>query len=104
MSTISKNDNSLKKLLNDNSLKKLLFLTVIIIIMAFILIYQLTSLSNQVITYPNIKLVINIIKYAVILSLGGYMLLFVGFVINLFVQQWTNLKDMYKDKQNNKFL
>ena len=87
MSTISK---------HDHSLKKLLFLTVIIIIMAFILIYQLTSLSNQVITYPNIKLVINIIKYAVILSLGGYMLLFVGFVINLFVQQWTKLKDMYK--------
>lgn len=95
MSTISR---------KDRSLKKLLFITVIIIIMAFILIYQLTSLSNQVITYPNIKLVINIIKYAVILSLGGYMLLFVGFVINLFVQQWTNLKDMYKDKQNNKFL
>ena len=95
MSTISK---------KDRSLKKLLFITVIIIIMAFILIYYLTSLSNQVTTYTNIKLVINIIKYVVILSLGGYMLLFVGFVINLFVQQWTNLKDMYKDKQNNKFL
>ena len=94
MSTISK---------KDRSLKKLLFITVIIIIMAFILIYYLTSLSNQVTTYTNIKLVINIIKYAVILSLGGYMLLFVGFVINLFVQQWTNLKDMYKNKQNNKF-
>lgn len=88
----------------DRSLKKLLFITVIIIIMAFILIYYLTSLSNQVTTYTNIKLVINIIKYAVILSLGGYMLLFVGFVINLFVQQWTNLKEMYKNKQNNKFL
>lgn len=95
MSTISK---------KDRSLKKLLFITVIIIIMAFILIYYLTSLSNQVTTYTNIKLVINIIKYAVILSLGGYMLLFVGFVINLFVQQWTNLKEMYKNKQNNKFL
>lgn len=94
MSTISK---------KDRSLKKLLFITVIIIIMAFILIYYLTSLSNQVTTYTNIKLIINIIKYAVILSLGGYMLLFVGFVINLFVQQWTNLKDMYKNKQNNKF-
>lgn len=81
---------------NNSSLKKLLFLTVIIIIIAFMLIYYLTSLSNQVITYPNIKLIINIIKYAVILSLGGYMLLFVGFVINLFVQQWTKLKDMYK--------
>lgn len=95
MSTISK---------KDRSLKKLLFITVIIIIMAFILIYYLTSLSNQVTTYTNIKLVINIIKYAVILNLGGYMLLFVGFVINLFVQQWTNLKEMYKNKQNNKFL
>lgn len=95
MSTISK---------NDHSLKKLLFITVIIIIMAFILIYYLTSLSNQVTTYTNIKLVINIIKYAVILSLGGYMLLFVGFVINLFVQQWKNLKEIYKNKQNNKFL
>ena len=80
----------------DHSLKKLLFLTVIIIIMAFMLIYYLTSFSNQVTTYPNIKLVINIIKYAIILSLGGYMLLFVGFVINLFVQQWTKLKDVYK--------
>ena len=95
MSTISK---------KDRSLKNLLFITVILIIMAFILIYYLTSLSNQVTTYTNIKLVINIIKYAVILSLGGYMLLFVGFVINLFVQQWTNLKEMYKNKQNNKFL
>ena len=90
--------------LSGEPLKKLLFITVIIIIMAFILIYYLTSLSNQVTTYTNIKLVINIIKYAVILSLGGYMLLFVGFVINLFVQQWKNLKEIYKNKQNNKFL
>lgn len=79
-----------------SSLKKLLFMTSFIIILAFTLIYYLTALGNQVINYPNIKLVINIIKFAVILGLGGYMLLFVGFIIDLFIQQLTKFKDVYK--------
>ena len=81
---------------NSSSLKKLLFMTSFIIILAFTLIYYLTALSNQVTNYPNIKLGINIIKFAVIMSLGGYMLLFVGFIINLFVQQLTEMKNLSK--------
>lgn len=72
-----------------SSLKKLLFMTSFIIILAFTLIYYLTALGNQVINYPNIK-------FAVILGLGGYMLLFVGFIIDLFVQQLTKFKDVSK--------
>ena len=81
-------------------LKKILFLTIINIIICLALIYYLTLLDNQITNSPNVTLLLNIIKLAIIFSTSLCVLLLVGATIYLFIQKPNKIENI--SEKNNK--